>query len=548
MDIEHLGAACPTPLSFMRSLLRRVKSQRWQIKREHFEFDGDGLGEAIYSIQTPNDLFSFVVFAQYHDPDACSDRVISEAWDMTVTLCHGKPDAERLEWLRANVPLQEKGRLDASCLVLSRANKSERNFAAVVESLAAGEQPQADELAKVGYLYRTTAVYGSGKFGMADWQKVSKSYADFAHPFAAEMLTCYLIRQFSFELAEHLARSRAPDTAVALARNLKRYLGIGNATGLGMAPFLINHPQLISRWIEIREIAIARVRANAVVDTEASQRLASLIDKAMLHLEQSAIDNDEQSQRNDDCRESLALLQNYLLQNPPLGSWGPLIEHVEAGMCTPGQELVFSLLLETHADMIIDLADDMSVDENSELDPAMQTFVLRRLIEARYGWALAVDFSQSENQAVFWYRSEQKMEPRLGRRHEEPGDDREMQLGVARAVSECYAALCKVEPSSVAQFVMSHPQHRATVRRLQAMVKTRYGDIRANLLSADVLPIHLLRCKLSFFGVGKFDPRSRLWVRNTMFQGAPLYDELDAHDDDWCYAVCPTQEAKEIGH
>jgi len=36
---------------------------------------------------------------------------------------------------------------------------------------------------------------------------------------------------------------------------LRRYLGIGNSTGLGMAPFLINHPQLIQQWILSRECA-----------------------------------------------------------------------------------------------------------------------------------------------------------------------------------------------------------------------------------------------------------------------------------------------------
>ena len=57
------------------------------------------------------------------------------------------------------------------------------------------------------------------------------------------------------------------------------------------------------------------------------------------------------------------------------------------------------------------------------------------------------------------------------------------------------------------------------------------------------MPIHLLRCKLSFFGVGKFDPKSRLWVRNTMFQGAPIIDDIaDDYKDDWFF---PTIEASE---
>ena len=53
-------------------------------------------------------------------------------------------------------------------MVLSRANKSVRLFRHVVESLAAGAQPDATMIDEVGYLVRTTAVYGSGKFGAAD--------------------------------------------------------------------------------------------------------------------------------------------------------------------------------------------------------------------------------------------------------------------------------------------------------------------------------------------------------------------------------------------
>ena len=74
------------------------------------------------------------------------------------------------------------------------------------------------------------------------------------------MLAVYVLRQFSIEQLNHLARVQAPDTAVELAPELQRHLGIGNSTGLGMAPFLINHPQLIQQWIYGRERALACAR------------------------------------------------------------------------------------------------------------------------------------------------------------------------------------------------------------------------------------------------------------------------------------------------
>ena len=127
------------------------------------------------------------------------------------------------------------------------------------------------------------------------------------------------------------------------------------------------------------------------------------------------------------------------------------------------------------------------------------------------------------------------MEPRLGQRFEEPGANSEMLLGIGWYVCEAYQDLCEfieVHGADVttARFVFGQPQHRYITRRMQTMAKTRYGEIRINAIDLDVLPIHLLRCKLSFFGVGKFDPRSRMWVRNTMFQGCLLYTSPSPRD------------------
>ena len=93
----------------------------------------------------------------------------------------------------------------------------------------------------------------------------------------------------------------------------------------------------------------------------------------------------------------------------------------------------------------------------------------------------------------------------------------------------------------IAHFLLRHPDQISIVRRIQTMTPLIYGDIRANLADQDMQPMHLLRAKLSFFGVSKFDPKSRLWVRNTMFQGAPLISELDSGRDldDWYFPVAP---------
>lgn len=544
MDLERLGTLHPYRLSFMRSLIRRMSREGWKIARSHQALNGLGHGHVIYEVQTPRQLFSFVAFSKHIDPDRRSDRVIAEDWDMTATLCAGSVDAARLEILRANVPLQENGRVDASCLVLSRANKSVRNFDYVVDCLCAGEQPSVDALAKVGYLYRTTAVYGSGKFGLADWRKVREEYPDFGRPFMAEMLVCYLIRQFSLDQVEHIAGHRSGGEHAALDPALKRYIGIGNATGLGMAPYLINHPLLINRWVEARETALARVLTYGVFDQDRFDKFSAIARQAIQHLEEIATDNLDQNAINDCTRKELAELMAKLEEGPRPTSWRDLIELAEQSIGREACELACSIMMELHPELIDDLEDCLCEDEEYCLAPEMKLGDLRRLIEEKYDWALAYDFSEREAHKTFWYRSEEKMEPRLGIRGEEPGEDREMMLGVAYAVQQCHEDLVALVSGdgqgSVAEFALSHPRHRRILRRIQTMAQTRYGEIRANLLDAQVLPIHLLRCKLSFFGVGKFDPRSRLWVRNTMFQGAPLPEELGNSDtDEWYFPVKP---------
>ena len=541
MDLDRLGTLYPYPLSFMRSLVRRILAEKWRIHRAIVSICDNGYGHVVYEIKTPNGIYSYVVFSKYLDPDIRSDRVIAEDWDMTVTLCEGKVDSQRLEFLRANVPLQEKGRVDTKCIVLSRANKSTRNFNYVVDRLAAGQQPDLEVMAKVGYLYRTTAVYGSGKFGMADWEKVRRTYVDFARPFAAEMFSCFLIRDFSLFQADHVARKRAPKKAVQMEKAVKRYVGIGNATGLGMAPYLINHPLLINNWIEIRETALARVKRDGIVNSVTRGDFKCLADKAMQHLEEIATDNHDQNIINKNARTDMNSLIDWFDGQSTIQNWTEVTNYAEQNFGHEAQELLHAILLELFADIFLDLEDQLSVDEKYDLIPEMPVVDLLSIINDKYDWALNVDFEDKKCMGTFWYRSEEKQEPRLGSRYEEPGADKEMLLGIVHCICECHSDLTNFDGSrSTAEFAIAHPEHRYIIRRLQTMAQTRYGEIRANVLDRDVLPIHLLRCKLSFFGVGKFDPRSRLWVRNTMFQGAPLISDIGSiNEDTWCFPIKP---------
>ncbi|WP_432472128.1 hypothetical protein [Amphritea sp. HPY] len=547
MDLERLGAIHQSRLSFMRTLVRRIMRERWQIEPARFELDEQGYGTVIYEITTPNKLYSFVLFSDYLSPDERNDRVIATKWDLTMALVDGQVDDIYLEKLRQNVPLQEAGRVDARVFVLSRANRSARNFDYVVDQLAKGEQPDVAQIAKVGYLYRTTAVYGSGKLGMADWEKVSTRHADFARPFAAEMFVCLMLRNFSLLQTEHIAQYRAPETYNPMQPEIKRFFGIGNSTGLGMAPYLINHPLLINQWVEMRELALARIRVLGNINRPVLQQLPELLDRCAIHTEQTVTEDEWQTANNQQVLKDLAAIKQQTATD--FSSWDELLQWSEKNCSLQGQEMLVSVMLELYPELVDDLEDYHAAEEYLDLDPVMPVQQLKQVIEERYQWALSFDFAVEGAKDIFWYRSEEKMEPRLGDTKEEDGKEKQMALGVAYAVRKCYDQLSEYVAENpqhtTARFMVAQPKLRGIVRRIQSMNRCIYGDIQANLLDREILPMHLLRAKLAFFGVGKFDPRSKLWVRNTMFQGAPLLEDIGkTFNDDWFMPLAPQEQGE----
>jgi hypothetical protein len=550
MQLDRLGSLHQSRLSFMRTLVRRMVAENWQISAPVFDLDEQGFGKVVYQVQARYGVFSFVVFSHYLDPECRNDRVIADQWDLTMALCEGTIDSDQLSFLQNNVPKQEAGRVDSRVLVLSRANRSARTFEYVVDELSNGRQPNIDVIAEVGYLYRTTAAYGSGKLGMPDWEKVWTKHRDFARPFAAEMFTCYLLRHFSIKQAEFLASKRDPQGAVEIEEDLKRYIGIGNSTGLGMAPFLINHPLLINQWIEMRETALARVVKQSELGITAGivDQLAESVSRVIKHLREIITEDERQSQVNTKVSEELKMLCLWLVdQRSDLVnylSWKALTQFAEDNWHVETQEVINTLLIELYPELVDDLEERMWVDESYEIVPEMSVAEFIILIESKYDWALTIDFSKHEALGVFWYRSEEKMEPRLGHTGVDIGMDKEMPLGIARRVRDCYDQLCQYDNDNsgknIAHFIVKNPTYNGIVARIQTMSQSFYGDIRENLVHKDVLPINLLRCKLSFFGVSKFDPRSRLWVRNTMFQGAPLFDDFGKpFSDNWHFPIKP---------
>ncbi len=546
MRLDRMGSFFQTPISFMRTLVRRMSAEKWTFSRERFDLDDNGFGRAVYIVCTPYGEFSFVAFSHHLDPEDRTDRVIAERWDATFTMCEGRIDEAELDRLERNVPLQEAGRCSAGEMVLSRANKSVRLFEYVASTLAEGGQPDIGEIAKIGYLMRTTAVYGNGKFGLCDFPKLYEQSVLNA-PFQAELLAVYMIRHFSIELVEHVARARNPAAAVPLGDAQRRILGIGNATGLGMAPFLIKHPILIHKWLFARETALARVRSVDEATQQKKARFAEMLDRVIAHVGEWNVADTRQQARIEILRSELdALHQRLHVDEQDLLDgelpWDHLFRQVETHCSLEAQELLVSIFLETYAREVSDLDRTMASNEIEKTIPSMRLHELRSVLERDYQWALDIDFSTEEARHYFWYYSEEKEEPRRGPRFEVPGEECEMRLGFGREVYGLYGDLCDLGADELkqltAEFLLRRPRWRSVVRRVQTLLQFPYGEIRNNLLAPECLPIDLLRCKLSFFGATKFDPKSDLWTRITMYQGAPHISELDDPNvDDWAFPV-----------
>lgn len=550
MRLDRMGASFPTRLSFMRSLLRRAHGEGWRFERRLFDLDQQGFGTAVLTAHTPTRTYSLVVFSHDLPPEMRTDRVIAEAWDATFSLYDGIPTDADINRLSANTPKQEGGRFTPSELVLGRANRSLRLFAHVTERLANGQQPDAATVADVGYLMRTTAVYGSGKFGCGDRALIADR-AELRGAFQVEMLAVYLFRWFTVDLIDHLARMKGGALAAPLSAPLRGYLGVGNATGLGMAPFLGRHPQLVHAWVTARETALARVRALPAATVETVSAFRSGLQRARQHVREWQVADTTQSDRIAQLTDDLAALEAKVQRHGLSGPrpWDALWLHCAQHHGPEAQELLLSLLLEPHGALVDDLADTMHVAEELSLDPRMGLTALADLIDRTQGWAQALSLDGRQADARFWYYSEDKLEPRFGHRHAEPGGRLEMPLAFARDLRALRDDLDRVisadGPDSItAAFLMGHPQHRHTVRRVQSIAGLDYAEVRDNLVADGVRPIDVLRFKLAFFGASKFDPKSDLWTRITLFQGAPQPDGLAGADPDgWSFAIRPADGA-----
>jgi hypothetical protein len=542
MEPAVLGAARLTRYSFSRMLLRRAATHRWTIARTSLELDDHGRGVVVYEVAAGPDVYSFVAVTTTIDEADHTDRVIADRWEIAAVLVDGAVDDARLEQLRAKIPNQERGRFDPSVLVLTRGNRSVRFFQYLVDRLAAGRQPEPNDVADSGYIMRSTAFYGNGKFGMRSFEGYDSDHPLRA-PYRAQFLAAWLFRELSYDVVEHCARVQGGAAAVGFDDEWSRYFGLGNATGLGLVPYAFQHPEVLHAWVSIREIALADVRAmpGSLALTEA---LSFWIGRARAHFDTGA---DDGCAPFLNARELVPVIDRTDVAWQQLRDerrpFDALFRWAEADGPETA-ELVVSLLIELH-DGDEDLVDDLlRVDETVDLDPALTIGELKHMCTERFSWIDRLDLDAPDADVYWWVISDNTDEPRRVRRDRLEPRQHDVAIDVALRVRRLGQALGGwADDSLVADLIRQQPEHALAARRVVGSDK-RYCEPRDNACAMGYLPLQLQRFQLAFYGMDNFKPKSTDWLRVTLFQGAPRITDLgtDAMTDVWVLPPRPPEE------
>jgi hypothetical protein len=536
-----------SPLSFVRSLMNRAIRDRWQITLESIDIDANGDGNAVYRIAIPpSHVFHLIVFSG-RAPEAPTDRAWEVNWDILVWLIEGEPDPARIASAAAEnaAIVRGYGRPGMDTLSWTRANRSGRLLAHTVDRLAEGRQPDIELVAATGYLIRNIYYQANGMLGT----RMFGAYAA-DHPlrgaYQVQMLGIIMMREFSFDLVEQMARARSP-AAAALDPAIKTYLGVGNATGIGLNLVFSNHPRLMSRWLEQRETALATA-LQAPIDPAGNRRMLGLLHRYLQYSTEDRTPEDGLIAGKTETRHGIALARDQLARGADRTNdsitWQGIVAPLQSRMNIEAQEIVNALLLESHPEICDEVDPHTSASEALELFPEMTIGRLLDLAAANFRWALDLDLEDSAQNHWIWYRSVEGEEPRLAAASEGLVPSyRNLVRNIPRLIQRMIAdAKARNHSDIVARLLLEHPEHRDIVRIVQAEPGMRYGTLRTNMLHKDFSPLHLTRFVLQALkGMDKSSSMSDRWARGVFLQGAPTRDQITAGTagTDWIYPPLP---------
>ena len=177
------------------------------------------------------------------------------------------------------------------------------------------------------------------------------------------MMLVYLVRQFTFDQVNHIAKSRNPTSAVKLSDNIARNLGIGNSTGLGMAPFIVNHPTLLHNWIYSREEALKQIRSIEKVEINDFNKFKECFEKSKLNINTWKTDSKYQINKIKILIKDLEHFEKKYLFNFEFNEkflWNKLYLWIENELSEEGIEYIVSMLMEPYDNIVNHLVEKMS--------------------------------------------------------------------------------------------------------------------------------------------------------------------------------------------
>lgn len=549
MTSEELGTARQTRHSFSRALVRHAARDSWRINIRKWDLDSDGQGTAIYSVNFGREIAEIVIFSHVIDEATRDDRVIAQDWDVTAALVLQVVTDEHLQQLSKNVTRQEDGRADSSSVIWGRANRSERFFAYVVDCLAAGKQPESEKMSESAYVLRSTAFYGNGKFGLKDFDGF-KSDHPLATPYRMQMLTAWILREFSADLVNHCAKARST-SAVSLDPSWRRYLGLGNATGLGMVPYPIRHPQVFDAWVALRELPLTNaLQQTWTSDSEEFQRVLRLLERAKLYFAEKVNLETNPYPRGPELSNQLEMILSFAhefqINSTILGEFvshpARRLHELALAESIELRQIIDSILIELDGSIDDEIEQLLICTDRTYLVPDMSVDRLKEIINADYGWTKNFDFNDKKETAKFWFYSQNNQEPRRGRRKKNINPVTEHPVGIANDVIKLEKDLERsLGNQKVGTFISIHPEHWGIVERIQSISGIPYAEAQINPLAEDFIPLDLQRFQLAIYGMENFNPQSTDWLRVTLFQGAPILADLDSEQalDDWLFMPKP---------
>lgn len=536
MRPERLAALAPSRMSASRSLVNLMITERWEISLASLDIDERAQGTAIYRIRAGSWLFSFVAYSFEPVLEGRTGRIIGTNWDMAGALVEGVISPRDVAITRAEMPKLYAGRSTPGSLVWCRSNRSLRLFQDVIDRLAAGRQPDPDELWDVGYLMRNTGLDGNGTFGTRSFLALEPDHP-LRVPYHAQMLAAYLMREFSFDLVEHLARLRNP-AAPALDPALKRSLGLGNGSAMGLVFFINTHPVLIDRWLDLRQQAIVHAAALPLAGPHGA-RLAGLLRRAARFYHEDPF----RYEAFETPKIVAADLLTAAAELPataaatPAATAGDLLVRLDGVICAEAWEVVAAALPELEPGYADALTADAAVSEILAGDAGATAAGLRALLAAEYGWALDTDLAAPGARAMVWYKSRDAEEPRRGPAVEVPPGGRNWALDLPGEIQALDQALAAVASAmTVAEFLAHRPALRAITERVQGLRGRRFHSPHMNMLNASLRPVYLVRfMNAAFHGLDRTVDSVDRNVLGLLFQGAPTRDEIAASTQDWIY-------------